>query len=306
MGRVYKKKVGARSYKNYPAEKLEEALTKVAENGWSIHKSAKKYGIAYGTLYNKFKGLHRNKHGGQSVFTDVEEKTIIQAAITCGDWGFPLSMEDLRMVTKSFLDRQGRIVSKFKNNIPGKDWVYSLLKRNRTLTQRLASNIKRARASVSPQTIKDYFTNLSTTLGNIPDCNIFNYDETNMSDDPGKKRLLYKRGKKYPENIINHSKSAVSVMFCGSASGVMLPPYIIYKSEHMWDKWTENGPKGDPCCTARCCAAGSRYNRTKSGWIDANTFTDWFTTTFLPHALRLEGKKVLIGTIYPPISQMKC
>ncbi|KAJ8930056.1 hypothetical protein NQ314_017221 [Rhamnusium bicolor] len=106
-----------------------------------------------------------------------------------------------------------------------------------------------------------------------------------MADDPRKKKWLYRRGKKYPENITNHSKSAVSIMFCGSASGTLLSPYVIYKSEHMWDRWAENSPKGHPCCEDRCCSLGSRYNRTKSGWIEASCFTDWFRSVFLPHAI---------------------
>lgn len=59
-----------------------------------------------------------------------------------------------------------------------------------------------------------------------------------MADDPGSKRWLYRRGKKYPENITNYSKSAISVMFRSSSAGVLSPPHIIYKSEHMWDEWT--------------------------------------------------------------------
>lgn len=63
----------------------------------------------------------------------------------------------------------------------------------------------------------------------------------------------------------------------------------------MWQQWTENGPKGCPCCAEPCCSLGSRYNRTTHGWIDAQTFTEWFVTSFLPHARRLPGKKVLVG-----------
>lgn len=115
------RKIGAWSYKDYDPDKLEQAPSKVAENGWSIHKAAQEYKIAYETLYNKFKGLHGNKHGGQPIFKRAEEELIIQAAITCGEWEFPLCMEDLQMVTKSYLEREGRIVPKFRNNFPGKD-----------------------------------------------------------------------------------------------------------------------------------------------------------------------------------------
>lgn len=84
-------------------------------------------------------------------------------------------------------------------------------------------------------------------------------------------------------------------MICGSASGVLLPPYIIFKASQMWQSWTEGGPKGVPCCAEPCCSKGSRYNRTSHGWIDGVTFKDWFNTCFLPHAKRQPGRKVLIG-----------
>ncbi|KAJ8932024.1 hypothetical protein NQ314_015018 [Rhamnusium bicolor] len=244
MGRTYKRKAGCRSYKDYGDEDIEKALEKVVNSNWSINKASKEFKIYYGTLFNKYKGLHVQKHGGQTVFSKQEEEAIIKSVVTCSDWGFPLNIEDLQMVTKSFLDRQGRQVSRFKDNMPGRDWVYSLIKiHNDTLTQRLAANIKRARASVSPEIISQYFNNLKKSIDSVPPSNLFNYDETNMADDLGKKKWLYRRGKKYPENIINHLKSAISIMFCGSASGILLPPYVIYKSEHMWDRWTENDPK---------------------------------------------------------------
>ena len=99
-----------------------------------------------------------------------------------------------------------------------------------------------------------------------------------MADDPGKKFKIYRRGVKYPEQICNFSKSATTIMICGSASGVLLPPNIIYRSTKMWNTWTENGPKGKPCCEDRCCSSGSRYNRKNHGWMEASTFTDWFMT----------------------------
>lgn len=59
-------------------------------------------------------------------------------------------------------------------------------------------------------------------------------------------------------------------MFCGNAAGQSIPPYVIYKSEHLWSTWAENGP------------VGTRYNRSKNGWIDMAIFEEWFTTHLLP------------------------
>lgn len=296
MPRKYQRKLGARSYMDYPDENVQLALQKIAEEDWSIRRASTQYKIPFGTLRNKYIGSRIKKSGGQTIFTLKEEKSFIKAANCCGEWGFPLTLTDLRYLAKNYLDGQGRNVRKFKLNMPGIDWARSLLERHKgDISQKVSANIKRSRANVSRDIIVEYFNNLRETLQNVPACNIFNYDETNTQDDPGKQKMLFRRGTKYPERICNFTKTAISIMMCGSASGVLLPPYIIYKAEKMWQQWTELGPKGEPCCSDRCCGSGSRYNRTHHGWMDAQTFTDWFESTFLPHAKRLPGRKVLLG-----------
>lgn len=72
-------------------------------------------------------------------------------------------------------------------------------------------------------------------------------------------------------------------MFAGSAEGVLLAPYVVYKAENLWSTWTENGPP-NTC-----------YNRSKSGWFDTCTFEDWFQNHFLPAVRNEDGPVVLIG-----------
>lgn len=247
-------------------------------------------------MNNKYHGKYGRKPGAQPVFTENEEFIILKSAAKSAEWGFPLTLLDLRMFAKMLLDKQGRSAPKFPNNLPGIDWAYSLLKRHRNeYSKRIATNIKKARAAVSRQSLGEYFANLENVIKDVPPANIFNYDESNVSDDPGKKIGIFKRGVKYPEKAMNFSKSATTIMVCGSADGVLLPPYIIYKSVHLYDTWKERAPSGQPCCDKPCCSQGSRFNRTTSGWIDGPTFRDWFISSFLPHARRLPGRKVLLG-----------
>lgn len=296
MVRRYKRKLGARSYKNYEEESLDQALNDIADGRCSIRAASREYKIPFGTLLNKYRGRHGLNPGSQTAFTHAEEKAILSAAAKCADWGFPLNLFDLRMMAKCYLERQGKTVKKFINNLPGKDWALNILERHKNYYgQRLSTNIKQARAEISRKTLSTYFANLSETIEGVPPSNIFNFDESNISDDPGKKWGVYRRGVKYPEKVCNHSKAATTIMVCGSASGVLLPPYVIYKSTHLYDTWKEHGPVGEPCCDQPCCSRGTRYNRTSSGWIDTVTFRDWFTSSFLPHAKRLPGRKVLIG-----------
>ena len=156
------------------------------------------------------------------------------------------------------------------------------MKRN-NLTTRLCQNISRKHSHVSPEIIEKYFNNLAQTIDGVPPQNIMNYDETNLSDDPGKKKCLFRRGVKYPERIMNSTKASTSVMFSATANGELLPTYVVYKALHLMNMWTEGRP------------AKVRYNRTKSGWFDSVTFEDWFFTVVVPWAEKLDGKKVIIG-----------
>jgi hypothetical protein len=203
--------------------------------------------------------------------------------MTMSAYGFPVDSFDLRCIIKSYLDKNGVRHPLFCNNFPGIDWVKSFIKRHRDLSERFASNISKKRAQVGEENINEYFNHLESELENVPNENVWNYDETNLTDDQGQKRVITKRGSKYPERIMNATKSAVSLMFCGSADGEMLPPYVVYKSESMWSTWTEGGP------------TGTRYNRSKSGWFDSSCFEDWFNTLVLPRLRKQDGKKVLVG-----------
>ena len=131
-----------------------------------------------------------------------------------------------------------------------------------------------------------FLSNLQQSLaegdGNrIPPRNLFNYNETNLSDDRRTKMCVFKRSTKHLERIQSSSKAAVSLRFSGSASGQILPPYVVYKSEHLWKTWTEGGPQN------------IRYNRSKSGWIHTTTFADCFEISFISHCRTLNGRKVI-------------
>ena len=283
MARTYKRKLGSRHYRNYTAAQLDNAVREFRA-GVASRKVAEKYGIPYKTIQNKAKGRHAGATGHPPIFTSAQEDTMVKLIQVCGEWSCPLSTIDIRMIAKRILDTEGRTVHLFKDNLPGPDWVSSFLLRHKNqLTLRQAQNIKSARAEKTADEISIFFDNLTQSLSNVPPSNIINYDETNLSDDPGRVKVVFKRGVKYPERIINHTKSCTSIMFAGTPDGVILPPYVVYKAEHMWDTWCNGGPDG------------TRYNRSKSGWFDSTCFNDWFQFVVVPFCRGLVGPKVLIG-----------
>jgi len=54
-----------------------------------------------------------------------------------------------------------------------------------TVKLRRPTHIKRTRAQVSPDIIRAFFTNLEPNIRGVPAHLIYNYDETNLRDDPG-------------------------------------------------------------------------------------------------------------------------
>ncbi|KAG8239775.1 hypothetical protein J437_LFUL019377, partial [Ladona fulva] len=143
-----------------------------------------------------------------------------------------------------YLEKQGRSVEFFRNNLPGRDWVKLFMKRHPHLSIRFANNIKRARSTIDETVITQYVDNLSDLTKDVPPDRIYNYDETCMSDDSGWSKIICRRGCKYPERVINSTKSTVTVMLCGNAAGSSISPYIIYKAGHLWITWVGNGPMG--------------------------------------------------------------
>lgn len=287
MARI-KKKVASKAGRRYTAKvskvNLEKAKNDVENKRLSVRDAAKKWNLSKSTLHDYIKGIHTKSVGRQTIFSDEEETLLCDRIVTLANWGFPLDIMDLRMLVKGYLEKRGITVSRFKDNTPGHEWGLSFLNRHKSvLSRRVSQNIKADRAKVTASVLKKFYENLKVTLDGVPPENIINYDETNLTDDPGKKKIIVRRGTKYPERVMNSTKSSISVMFAGTASGHLLPPYVVYKAVHLYDTWTEGGPPG------------TKFNRSLSGWFEACSFDDWFHNIILPYAREKEDKIVLIG-----------
>ena len=191
------------------------------------------------------------------------------------------------MMVKYLLDsRAGE--SRCKNNFPGDDWYKSFIKRNR-MSARMASNIKHSRSKVDTEMVSTFFNEVEMAfeeadgVENVNPANIFNYDETNFVNNLGKSSVIVRRGRKRVEKVQEISKQAFSVMWCGSATGELLPPMVVYKAKNVCTGWVEGGPRN------------AVYDSSVSGWFDSYTFKRWFIDVLLPAVEDREGKKFLFG-----------
>ena len=96
-------------------------------------------------------------------------------------------------------------------------------------------------------------------------------------------KVIAKRGTRCIEIVQEHSKTNISLMFCGSADGKLLPPYVIYKSQSVYVTWTQGAPRG------------TVFNCSKSGWFDKDSFAAWFRDTLIPAVWHLHGENFVIS-----------
>lgn len=108
--------------------------------------------------------------------------------------------------------------------MPGFAWIKSFFKgHSKALSVSMSQNIKRVRAQVSKGTIREYFTELEHSMEGVEPKNIYNFEETNFTDDPCQE-IIIKRTAKHADRCIDTSKSSTLVMMCGNANGEVIPP----------------------------------------------------------------------------------
>ncbi|CAG5034842.1 unnamed protein product [Parnassius apollo] len=228
-------------------ESLKKAVNAVQNKQSSLKQASEQYGIPISTLSRKSREV--------------------------SEFGFLFDLLDLRVLAQRYLSKIGRNIPSLNNNMPGKDWAINFMMRHKNqISFRLTNNISSARAEITKEIIEKFFDNFEPLCNDISPDRIINYNETNLTDDPGSKKLIWKRGKKYPERIMDSTKSAISIMFAGAGDGTLLNPYVVYKAEHLWDTWITGGPPD------------THYNRSRSGWFDSVCFEDWFTTVIVPRS----------------------
>ena len=79
--------------------------------------------------------------------------------------GLP-NWKEINLMVKDIVNKSKIMEKRFKNNIPGDDWVNAFAKRNK-LSKRAASIIKRSRAAVEESIMNSFTDNLEKVFEKI-------------------------------------------------------------------------------------------------------------------------------------------
>lgn len=263
-----------KKYKNRSpgkAVRCRRAILAIENKEVTIRKASQIYDLSYSYLQRRLSGEVEidSRNGPKPVFNKSEEEAMAH-------WLQEMANRGMGLKPAEFLDFIQNIVTtekkqtKFTNNRPGYDWYYAFMKRNAHIVEiRTETPLETCRAKLTKEkTDKWYasFKNFLLSKGLIDKPNrIWNADETGFSMGSVSGKVIGPIRESHPSQVPHlsggNSKQRLTVMFCGSADGTMMPPYLVYP---------EPKPRGYNPLTGALYGSDIAY--TKKGWMDSSTF----------------------------------
>ena len=194
-----------------------------------------------------------------------------------------MTREIVSGIVADYLKESGRAAS-FKHGIPGPDWWSGFMRRWPSLRERKPQHLSAARAACANQTtvdswfvkVREFFKTVELIDGSGGmvegyEGRLWNCDESGFCLGAASKKVLARKGSRSVHEVGGASDHQyITVLACGNASGVRLPPFILYKGKHLYGSWTQGGP------------AGSCFGVSSSGWMEEANFEKWFQLQFYP------------------------
>ena len=165
----------------------------------------------------------------------------------------------------------------------GKRWLSCFIERHPEISIRSPEPTSLARAKGFNKSSVLKFYDILDSLPQFPPCRIFNVDETGVTT-TGKvpSKILARKGKKQVGILSSAERGELStVVACMSAGGNYIPPFMILPRARQNLELTDGA------------SPGTKFVFHRSGWMQAEIFTEWFDH-FLLHTKPSEHDPVLL------------
>ena len=156
-------------------------------------------------------------------------------------------------------------------------WWFKFKKRNPSISLRSGDSTAGVRMNaVNSENIHYYFDLLEEVFeeygfADHPEA-IYNMDETGMPLEPHPK-IVAKKGQKKVRYQTSGQKQQITVIGCGSATGHVIPPFIVFAAKQINYLWTRNE------------VSGSRFAVSDNGWVDHELFSFFLIEHFMVNAV---------------------
>jgi len=221
------------------------------------------------------------------VFSEAQENDLVDHLIKMEALFHGLTTKDLRHVAFQLAERN-QIDHTFNKEVAlaGEDWLEGFRKRHPEISLRAPEPTSAARARAFNQPNVYHFFDLLEGVQDekhIPPHRIFNVDETGLTTVGSKpSKVLALKGKPQVGRLTSAERGILTTaVITMSASGVFVPPLLIFPRVRMKLELLEGSPPG----TAYACHP--------SGWMQMEIFVQWFRH-FLSHTKPSENDPVLL------------
>jgi len=257
---------------------MKRAVKAVLMYGSSNYKASREFNVPLETLRRK---VNIAKSGGgvekllgrPTVLNEDAENELSKILMDMEARLYGLSPADVRRIVFKYCQKNG-IANNFntETEMAGRYWLQGFLSRHPELSVRQAEAVSMPRAiGFNKQKVEKFYSVLKGVLFSdtgerlVPPCNIFNVDESGYTICQRPTKIVAKKGKHNVGQVTSAEKGkTVTAVCCTSATGVYVPPMLIFPRARMKAALLDNAP------------AGSVAEASKSGWITESIFTKWF------------------------------
>jgi len=255
---------------------MKRAVNAVIVNMKFVKAAAREYGLPLETLRRKVIvarqcGGVEKKLGRPPILPEEALEELSQILRDMESRLYGLTPADVRRVVFKYVEKNG-IAHYFNKNMQmaGRYWLEGFLARHRELSVRQAESVSIQRAiGFNKPKVDNFYSILKALLFDesgrqlIPPGNMFNVDESGFTVCQAPGKIISAKGKHSVGQITSAEKGKTAVC-CASATGVFIPPMLIFPRVRLNPSMMNGAPSG---------AIGEA---SKSGWITEEIFTKWF------------------------------
>ncbi|CAF1674770.1 unnamed protein product [Rotaria magnacalcarata] len=209
------------------------------------------------------------------------------------------SLDDFRNAISAYRSKSMTSVDASKKfgvqeSDPSRHWFFNFFKRNADkIKMKKEIKLEKVRLNGFTEEVRVGWFN---KLKNIFDINnlhvrpaqIWNCDESGFSDETQCEYVCVPAETKFAfEQSGGSGKAFTPILLCTSASGDVIPPFVIYAAKAVNSLWCSGG------------APGTTYKCSESGWISEGLFTEWFKSCFLERTKHIDRPLLLVMDRHP-------
>ena len=261
-----------------------------------VKTAAREYGLPLETLRRKVKiarqgGGVEKKLGRPTVLSEEAEEELSQILRDMEARLYGLTPTDVRRVVYKYVEKN-KIAHNFSKDMEmaGRYWLEGFLSHHEELSVRQAESVSIHRAIGFNKSKVDKFYSILKSLNFdelgrqlIPPGNIFNVDESGFTVCQVPSKIIAAKGKHSVGQLSSAEKGkTVTAVCCVSATGVYIPPMLIFPRARLNPSLMNGAP------------SGAVAEVSKSGWITEAIFTKWFQHFLLTVQPRSRPEPVLL------------